>query len=364
MNIYFYCRPFDVPERAGYQHTAVGLAEGLSQLGHDIYSNTNYWQVDPDRDEYLFSYDPSVEPSDCDIEVVHSCLFDYDEPTPSSLAKSTGNRLVLLDQSDGIFNIASHDTEQNFDLVLRSHMSRHLTYPAHYEPWPFGLTSRMCEYTRGWEASNKEDRITVNFRVDHGVRKIATQETLEPLSDYFHLDTRTDDFDTDLESDYDHHFWKITGRRHYPDYYERLKKSIATAAFGGEFLPSPIFLHHPWIALLGQRLEEFLAPLRNAMNSHIYRVYQWDSFRLWEAWAAGSVPLHLDFDQYGFELPVTPSNNKHYIGFDLNKPEEGIERLVNNRDSLVEIARTGSEWVRNNYSPRAQAQRFLKLIDE
>ena len=362
MRVYFYCRPFESPESAGYQHTAIGLAEGLRQLGHEVYANVDYWAETTDRDDYLFRHDSDVGPRDCDVEVANSILFQYDEPAPEGLRTGTGNQKVLLDQSDGIFSVARHDSTPEFDVVLRTHMSNYWKYPSHYEPWAFGLTSRLMEYTSDWSTAEKDDKVLVNFRTDHTVRKISERDIIDPISEYLELDTRTDDFDPTAESAYDRYLWEVTGRRHYPSYYERLKGAIATAAFGGWFLPSPLLSNHPTLARFGRRAEVVLEPVRRALGCHTYRVFQWDSFRLWEAWAAGSVPFHLDFDEYGMELPVTPSNHDHYVGFDLNRPDRSIERLTENRGQLDDIAEAGSTWVRDHYSPQAQAERFLNVV--
>jgi hypothetical protein len=361
MRVCFCCRPFKSPESAGYQHTAIGLAEGLRQLGHEVYANVDYWAKTADRDDSLFRHDPDVGPEDCDVEVANSILFQYDEPAPEGMRTDTGNKTVLLDQSDGIFSVARRDSTPEFDVVLRTHMSSYWNYPSHYEPWAFGLTSRLMKYTSDWSTAEKDDKVLVNFRTDHTVRKIAERDIIDPLSEYLELDTRTDDFDPAAESSYDQYLWKVTGRRHYPSYYERLKSAL-TAVFGGWFLPSQLLSSYPTLARLGRRAEVVLEPVRRALGRRTYGVFQWDSFRLWEAWAAGSVPLHLDFKEYGLELPVTPSNYDHYVGFDLNRLEHGVERLTEKRAKLDDIAEAGSAWVRDHYSPQAQAERFLDLI--
>jgi hypothetical protein len=363
VKIYFYCRPFEEPKKAGYQHNAVGLAQGLIQLGHDIYSNADYWRLSPDSSEYLFSKDSSITPSDCDIEIISSVLFSYDF-TPENITNNTENPLILLDSSDGYFGV-DHKTDIEFDVVLRSHMSRFLDYPAHHKKWAFGLTSRMMEYTSNSNADNKNpNQILLNYRVDHSVRKVAGEKILQPLSEQFEIDTRVDDFDKDIENSYDYHLWKLTGRRHYPDYYQRLNKSIATAAFGGRFMPHSLFLFNPQLTSFGIQLEERLTSVRRMLDACKYGVFQWDSYRLWEAWAAGSIPLHLDFDQYGFLLPVSPTNYKHYIGFDLNQSKKSVNKMSRHRNRLDEIATAGKEWARDNYSPRAQAERFISTIYE
>ncbi|MFA6506539.1 MAG: glycosyltransferase [Treponemataceae bacterium] len=91
---------------------------------------------------------------------------------------------------------------------------------------------------------------------------------------------------------------------------------------------------------------------------------QWDSWRLWEGWAAGCVVMHIDFDKYGCRFPVQPQNWVHYVGFDLDNIDEDIARFLSLRDDeLRQIADNGRSWAIEHYSPRSAAERFLSLVD-
>lgn len=50
-SIFFYCCG------KGYSHLSICLAEGLQALGIPFYANINYWQIDAERENYLFFYD-------------------------------------------------------------------------------------------------------------------------------------------------------------------------------------------------------------------------------------------------------------------------------------------------------------------
>ncbi len=93
------------------------------------------------------------------------------------------------------------------------------------------------------------------------------------------------------------------------------------------------------------------------------RIIQWDSWRFWEALALGSVPVHIDLEKHGVELPVMPENWKHYIGINLNNIEEDIERILSSESEIRKIAESGHEWVMRNYSSRKSAERFIKTSE-
>ena len=91
--------------------------------------------------------------------------------------------------------------------------------------------------------------------------------------------------------------WRQTGKRHYPKYYQRLQNSQACACFGGWFVPA--LLKHP-----GGKASDLCKAIYRRTNWHSPKILQWDSWRLWESWAAGCVVFHLDFEKYGVQLPV------------------------------------------------------------
>ena len=78
--------------------------------------------------------------------------------------------------------------------------------------------------------------------------------------------------------------------------------------------------------------------------------------------AAGCTTFHLDFDKYGFRLPVMPQNWQHYIGIDLDNISGAIERIANNPAILQQVADAGKTWAINNYGCKATATRFLQTV--
>lgn len=88
-------------------------------------------------------------------------------------------------------------------------------------------------------------------------------------------------------------------------------------------------------------------------------MYQWDSFRLWESFSAGCMVLHVDFDQYGLQLPVMPKNFHQYLGVDFNNLKILEEVINTDLACLAQIAENGKIWAKEHYSPLKTAQRFL-----
>jgi hypothetical protein len=86
---------------------------------------------------------------------------------------------------------------------------------------------------------------------------------------------------------------------------------------------------------------------------------RWDSWRLWESFTAGCVTVHLDFEKYGFALPVLPTPWVHYAPIDLDDIAGSIEQLMDRRKDWDAIGEQGRSWAIANYSPRPSTVRVL-----
>lgn len=354
MNIFFYCAKYKSPSSANYQHSQVALAEGLVKLGNNIYSNVNYWSK---KDGWLFGKSDDIQPKMCDVVVYNSKFLKENKV---DISNSNGSINVLLDQLDE-FGLMYRKEVKKFDIVLRSHMSKWVDYPENYFPWPFGITNRIKKYTKGKSNNNKKEKVIKNYRVGHEIRSIADMRIVKNISNFINVDSQVDRFEEKPKNERDLELWKMTGRRHYPKYYERLGKSLATLAFGGFFLPPSIFMLNYSLSKAGRKLVNSVLSKMYELGVYPKKVGQWDSFRLWEAWAAGSVPIHLDFEKYGFLLPVYPSNMRHYIGVDLNSPDTAV-KVFRDTKKVKDIAIRGRKWAYKHYGPMAQARRFLEMV--
>lgn len=356
--IFFYCKDNE------FSHPSICLAEGLKELGLPFYSNINYWKIAPDREEYLFTHSPNVSPDDCSIVILDQRYW-YCTPALENIFHSKRRYVtVYIDDVDGptLWN----PDFNNFDLRFRLHYNKNSPYPSNCIPWVFGLSNRILKETSNLlQVQAKIKKILVNFRVDqkrlryfnawlrvpqglvevdnalvrvdHPIRKIALEQLLPLMQKVLPVDNNLEDFDIPPSDSYHHLQWVQTGQRHYPDYYKRLRESIACACFGGCITLCPA---------TGKPLVEW-----------------WDSWRFWESLAAGCVTFHVDFDKYGIQLPVMPQNWRHYIGIDLENIQDTVDRIAKNPGILEQISTEGRRWAIENYGPVPTAVRFLETVN-
>lgn len=357
--IFFYCTENE------FSHLSICLAEGFKELGIPFYSNINHWQISPDREEYLFCYDPNVTYTDCSIVILdfRVLINSNSVALPENLFHSARKYLtVCLDDMDG-FTVWNPQLN-NFDFRFRTHCNRKSEYPSNCIPWVFGLSNRILQETTEIEENLKKIRLLVNFRVnqekliysnsllrvpqgyvkidngfmtlDRPLRKIVWEQFLPLIEKILPLDDTVDIFDKTPLDSYHYLQWKQTGQRHYPSYYQRLKESVACACFGGAVTSS---------YFTGEPIVEW-----------------WDSWRFWESLAAGCVTFHVDFDKYGVQLPVMPENWRHYIGIDLDNIQDNVDRITDDPGILEKISGEGRQWAIENYGPLPTALRFLEML--
>lgn len=143
-----------------------------------------------------------------------------------------------------------------------------------------------------------------------------------------------------------------------PDaYLEALLNSTLCLAYGGEFyspiMGNPYFSKHEPATAAAHAFSRLDAPAL---------VLRWDSFRLWEAFAAGCLVVHLDFDKYGFALPEMPEAWKHYAPVDLDDIKGSAERIMDCEKDWPAIAEAGRAWAIDHYAPRPTAARVLTAM--
>ncbi len=353
--IFFYCLPQGTPDKAAYQHGIVCLVEGLKSLGIEFYSNINYWKPSPEKEEYIFLHDPTVTPDDCSVVVLNDLWFRYGKPFPENLFHSKRKYITVYIELWKESNFALKPEFVNFDFVLKAQCNHRLKYPSNCHPWAFGLSNRILRETAILPSfQERKNHLLVNFRVGHSVRKIVGKKYLPRINSILQIDNFSDSFDVPPTSSYDYLQWSQTGRRHYPNYYKRLRESVGCACFGGVLLPSwtrdPVSPTKLWHRILSK------------LDLRPTQLVKWESWRFWEALAAGCVPFHLDYDKYGADFPVMPENWRHYIGIDLDNIQESIDRIADDPEGLERISTEGRLWALKYYSPIPTAQRFLETI--
>lgn len=125
-------------------------------------------------------------------------------------------------------------------------------------------------------------------------------------------------------------------------------------AYGGDFysplMENPWFAQHQSAQAEMHRFERLDAPAI---------VMRWDSWRLWESFAAGCVTVHVDFAKYGFALPVMPEPWVHYAPIDLDDIDGSVTQLMDRRHDWESIAEQGRAWAIAHYAPKPTTIRVL-----
>ncbi|MFZ5495236.1 MAG: glycosyltransferase [Verrucomicrobiota bacterium] len=370
--VFFYCR--DNP--AAYQDDVVVLADGLQQVGCEVFGNCNYWRRSPEPDDWLVRHDPRIGPADCDIVAVSyvwtrwiNADFRIDErPLPDGLfAPGRRYKTAYLDLDDGYETGGWRPEFRAFDAVFRAKYNRRCFHPANHRPWVLGLSTRLIGMTAGappWRERRNE--LLVNFGASHpyvhGARTQAGPPFVTAARAHYAINEQRDDLSLTPTDPYDRLMWEQTQHRHSRAYYERLRSAQAIVAFCGELIPPAPF--HPRYLVGGRRarfaraFHEMLARL----DPRPPRLIQWDSWRFWEGLAAGCLVFNLDLAHYGAELPVRPEPFVHYVPVRADSAAAAFDRLVREPGLAERIANQGRAWALEHYSPAALARRFLATL--
>jgi hypothetical protein len=360
--IFFYCVPPGTPDNTGYPHTIICLAEGLRALGIEFYSNINYWQLSPEKEEYLFRHDPKVTPDDCSVVVLNQDWFCLaGRPLPDNLFRPNRKYVtVYMDGADGNITDSWNSEFRQFDFIFKLHYNSKFKYPSNFYPWSQGLSNRMLRELQMLPSFQERKRqLVVNFRephkIKHSVRHNIYQEFLPHIQSVLPANISVDSLNNAAPDAYHYLQWAQTGRRHSPSYYKSLRDSAACACFGGFFITS-------WPPDPTSLTSRILKRILSKLGLKSKTIVQWDSWRLWESLAAGCTSFHTDFEKYGFLLPVMPENWRHYVGIDLDNIQEAVDRIADEPEILERISTEGRLWVLENYSPVSTTLRFLETI--
>jgi hypothetical protein len=357
MTIFLFCGPQSLDDRTGFDHQIISLAEGLTSLGINIISNRNYWITNQQTGNYLVKRNAEIVPQNCDVVVFSTKYYKENkhEIPLEIFAKNRKCTNVCIDGHDGLIT-PSYEIYNEVDIVLKCHYNSKFSYPVKFHPWQFGLSNRIIRSTSSVNSKKNVNEVLVNYRVMHAVRKKASKKIIPLLQSTFSINNEIQDFNANIDSysPEDVYLNRQTGNRHNPQYYENLKTGLANLCFGG-FLTNRFMMSNKLHIKILRKINYDLEFIKND------RVFQWDSWRLWETMSAGAAAIHLDFDKYGMELPTNPVNGVHYLGVDFDNLHE-FEEQLKDLDHLRRIGKQGAEWVIENYSPKAIAQRLLDMI--
>ncbi len=352
---YFFCVPTEERAEVPYQHLVVALAEGLTALGIACYANVDYWPIDPGRTTFLLRHDPAIAPADCALVIVSDDWFMTGNAMPEIVGRHAGCT-IALDREDGSRLRSLDPAFRAFDYVLRTHYNRDTRYGANFVPWAYGLTERILAST-ALAAAPRRWELLANWRHTanpHSLRLDVERTFLPAFAEFMPIDDAREPVDAPPEDAQQRLWWRETGRRHWPGYYERLSGAAACACFGGYFVTRWPTAKE---SLASRVIKRVLARTHRRTNL----ISQWDSWRLWESFAAGCATVHVDLERYGCILPVMPVNWEHYIGIDLDRPRDAIARLHDDPGIVARVGAAGRAWARATYGPKAAAQRLLDL---
>jgi hypothetical protein len=198
-----------------------------------------------------------------------------------------------------------------------------------------------------------------NFRIKqhlHTVRAWAEREVRPGLSELFEIQESINEEYEIQDNPYDDLMRIQTGGRHMRGYYESLKRLLLCASFGGWFILPRTQEEAGPLCLFGRKLI-------NATRGKTMAIAQWDSWRLWEAFAAGAVVLHVDFEKHGFLLPgPLPSPMKHYVAVDLYDSAKSLRPILEDVATLRQIAAAGRKWAIEHYASTPIALRLINRL--
>jgi len=302
-------------------HATLCLIEGLAEMGVPVFSNQHV---------------PGAQFHEFRPEVFALHVFNLTEKTMQGpllpfVASFSNPEKILLSMADTNTTIFPEDSFPS----LMTHENRFLKLAGNRYPWAFGISRATLEKTKSPPPFAKRQRVVLrNFRpsANQDIRNFLDCSLVEALEKHMSVD-----------------------RRIGADHFDRLQNQVACLAYGGSILSD--YSDNPFYA----KNSAYQAFQDKAKFAQPLVVTRWDSWRFWESLAAGCLTFHLDFEKYGFLLPEMPVAWKHYIPIDMADPCGTVERFVNCESQWEEIATSGREWALEHYSPKAVAQRLLRI---
>lgn len=367
MKVKFFITPVYPYGNDHYYHEMIAVAEGFRDSGHTVFANADYWWQ-PETGAWLLKGDPDNE--DFDIAV-----YDYRYVTsfahllfrkgyPNFDKKKVH---ILIDRNDWLQPIWWKNSHYAiFDLIFAGNLYSHVTYAANIHPWAIGLTNRIMQaIDRYYDPAQQREAVTgYNFRVDHNMRGHVLEQLKHTLKSYPAEAKFTELKEAD---ETDHFYFKSSVRRHNPQYYQSLCQTAFFMAFGGYYEYKP-FLYLPYSTLDKVLRKPYYWKYKRQKQagkdfSDAIFIFQQDNFRFWEVLYSGSVAINLDLAFWNFRLPVMPVVNEHYIGVkDLSALEVEPAMKALSPDQARRIGEHARRWVKDHYSPKAQAERILEQV--
>lgn len=317
-----------------FSYAATCLADGLHQMGVPILANIDYGDLLITDFRFEKCDDISMrENAYCLLVDLQDTRQYYEQmirlDTPYA-------RTVVLCTQDEVGNFCIDGA----DAFLCTHENRYRKLAGIRLPIGFGLSSAMIRKSLNLLPNEpRSEGFVYNFRpsLNQNLRASLDLVLLPVMRQHFPVYNDT----------------PRVGRWN-DDYFRLLRGSLGCLAYGGTFEQD--FSKNEYF-LLNEQFRTFTSYVERYRETILLR---WDSWRFWEALVFGCVTIHLDFEEYGFMLPVMPENWKHYVGINLADVRRDVERLMDERHRLPEIAWNGHQWAIEHYSPISVAKRFLQ----
>ncbi len=244
-------------------------------------------------------------------------------------------RLLYLNQSD----IATFCETPTAAPMFVTHESRLLNKGGARLPLAFGLANSLLAATDARPAfAARKRRALRNFRstLNQSVRSLLDLAFVPHLEKHMPVERRV----------------LAPGA-----YIAEMLDSTLCLAYGGGFY-NPI-TDNPWFA---KNAPDLIATHTFPHMEGQAFVLRWDSWRFWEGLAAGCVTVHLDFDKYGFALPVMPKAWEHYVPLDLDNLKGSVEAIMDRAKEWEGIAESGRAWAVEHYAPAPTARYVLSTL--
>ena len=344
---------------SGYAHLAVLFAEGLAHLGWHIDSNLEAWRTGPEE-PHLFPGGPIEATEAADLIVFEEDFFilQGSDRLPE-LSAAVPAPKIYLDRSDlgKATGWTYRRSLRKLDHIFRCHSSAYFNYPENISPVVFGISDRIALACEGGAVA-REDGVMWNFRhtqYPHSARLWAQRKVKPILEARFPLQLAKNTSE-EADTPYATLMRAQTDGRHFTSYYSDLKKTLLCSCFGGWFL---LPVRQQEAGQLCMRSRTFLRRLPISTAA----IAQWDSWRLWEAFAAGAAVLHFDFERHRFLTGgPAPEPMKHYLPVDAGRPAQSLAAFLDDRELILSVGQAGKQWAREHYSSEAISKRMLATL--
>lgn len=326
-----------------YKPQLIALAEGLHAIGAETASNINYYRESVDGEWLLKRKKFNPAQVRC-VLIGLECLLPTMAHQTKQLLQTARKAKIPIVLFDWIANwILKLPPDQLQSRVLQN-VDRCMYYSystsrvlcvrePKFQPWPIGMTQRVIDECARSAKPFNERRSGVLWchRLLHALRKQVWEQFYQHAE--FPVHKYHDEFQrptSQSHTEYDRLMNYQTGNRHHPEFYAALGNAQLVDCCGG-FLRDGI-------------------------------ITQWDSYKLWEAFAAGCCVITFDLQHYGLLTGATteePISGVHYIGLRLDGTD--LKRTIETSD-LEAIARRGKNWALENFSPVSRAKKFQDVV--